>query len=154
MRSYPKIWLAFLALILLSCRPTEHSWRDLEFKNLSDIAVQFRTRGIQLYPPGRGPQISVEYRHPQQAGGYSTFDVLRLTYPVRVSWRAGDMQGQTKEYDKIPGIPEGQEIVETGGFLIVGLSPDFELRVFFITGDQRPYELADQIIRGEEPLPE
>lgn len=154
MRCHPKMLFAMLTLLLHGCGPAEYTWHDLEFKNLSDVPVQFETRGIQLYPPGRGPQNFGGYSHPGGISSSATYDALRLTYPVRVSWRADNMLGETKEYGKIPGIPEGQEIVETGGFLIVGLGPDFELRVFFIDGDQRPYELADQMIRGEKPLPE
>lgn len=147
----------FLTLICLicwntACQQEPFTWRALDFQNLSDVLVQFRTRGIQLYE--RGIQNFDGYNHPNTWAGYNTYEPLRLSYPIQVSWRSGDMLGETKEYNKIPGIPEGQEVVETAGFLIVGLSPDYELRIFFLPGERRHYELADQIIRGEVPLPE
>lgn len=135
-----------------ACQQEPFTWRALDFQNLSDVVVQFRTRGIQLYE--RGIQNFDGYNHPNTWAGYNTYEPLRLSYPVQVSWRSGDMLGETKEYNKIPGIPKGQEVVETAGFLIVGLSPDYDLRLFFLPGERRHYELADQIIRGEVPLPE
>ena len=144
------------ALLGSACASRSFIWHDLEFKNLSDIKVEFKTRGIQLYSLGRGPQDLGGFLHPGRLSSYATYGPLRLSYPVEVSWRSGEgkTEWETKEYKRIPGIPEGQKIVKVGGFLIVGLSPDFELRIFFIEGEQRPYELADQIIRGEAPLPE
>lgn len=144
----------FIGVVLLatSCKSARHA---LQFRNVSNEIVNFSTEGIQLYAEEGGPQELKNVCHPNIGGGYNVFGPLRLSYPVKVSWESkqSDKKG-CQEFMHIPGIPEGVEKVTEGGVLVVGLTPDFELKVFFVRGDLIDSKLYEQMLKGEVPLPE
>ncbi len=147
-----RCFLVCSVLITSSCRS---KWHVLEFQNVSSEIVNYSTEGIQLYSKGGGPQNLGGWCHPGVSGSYSVMGPLRLSYPVKVSWESKDSDKKgTQEFSKIPGIPEGQKVVKDGGGLVVGLTADFKVMVFFVRGDAIDSHLCEQILKGEVPLPE
>lgn len=148
------VW-SFLICIVLFSASCKSKWHVLEFQNASSEIVDYSTEGIQLYAPGGGPQNPGGCCHPGRFASYSVMGALRLSYPIKVSWESQQSEKKgSQEFMRIPGIPEGVEKVTEGGVLVVGLTPNFELRVFFVQGDAIDSKLYEQILKGEIPLPE
>lgn len=143
--------LSSLLLLLAGCGT---KWHVLEFQNVSDEVVDFKTEGIQLYAEGGGPQRLGGPVHPGRAGSYSVMGPLRLRYPVRVSWTSqqSDKHG-AEEFMDIPGLPAGLRKVKEGGVLVVGVTPDFRLKLFFMPGDTIETGRYQQILKGNAPFP-
>jgi hypothetical protein len=143
------LWCFFICVVLFtsSC---ESQWHVLEFQNITGERVYFTTQGIRLYAKGGGPQNLSGYTM-----SYSVMGPLWLSYPVKVSWESKQSEKKgSREFMHIPGIPEGVEKITEGGVLVVGLTPDFELKVFFVQGDTIDSKLYTQILKGEVQLPE
>jgi hypothetical protein len=139
----------FLLCSMSGCESARHV---LEFRNVSTEEVYFQAEGIRLYRKGRGPQ-----KLSGHTMSYSVMGPLWLSYPIKVSWESKESRKRGyKEFVHIPGVAKGVEKVTEGGTLVVGLTADFDIKLFFTSFnesgaiDSSRYE---KILLGELPMP-
>lgn len=147
--------ILLMSAFVVSMTSCDSTWHSLEFQNTSEEIVNYSTQGIRLYGHGGGPQNLGGWCHPGVSSSYSVMGPIYLTYPIRVSWESKDSGKKgTQEFMSIPGVPEGAEKITKEGVLIVGLTPDCDLKVFFVAGDTVDSKLYREMLKGEVPLPQ